>query len=149
MRHDEHRNADLLRDVPLFQACRRRELKHLAELAEEIHLPAGRRLLTQGEAPHDGCYVVVRGSVAVLRGAARIAVAGPGDVLGELALLDGAPRRADAVTVTPTRVLRFSHCAFSRLQQSPLVGARLRSLYRHRELVPAPRRAGPALVHFS
>jgi len=149
MRHDEHRNADLLRDVPLFRGCRRRELSHLTELAEEIHLPVGRRLLTQGEAPHDGCYVVVRGDVEVLRDATRVAVAGPGDVLGELALLDGAPRRGDAVTLTETQVLRFSHSAFSRLLDSPVVNARLRSLYVDRELVPVPRRTRPALVHFS
>lgn len=149
MRHDEHRNADLLRDVPLFRGCRRRRLQHLVELAEEIHLPAGRRLLVQGEAAHDGCYVVVSGLLEVVRDEHRVAVARPGDVVGELAVLDGTPRRAGAVTLAPTRVLRFGHCAFSRLQQDPVVGARLRSLYVDRELVPAPRGARAALVHFS
>ncbi|HLH21181.1 MAG TPA: serine/threonine-protein kinase [Chloroflexota bacterium] len=79
-------------------------------LAEQRHAP-GDVVLRQGE-PGDAMHLVVRGRFAVERQRPdgrpqRLATVGPGDLFGELALIDGAPRSATvrALTAGTTRVL--------------------------------------------
>jgi CRP-like cAMP-binding protein len=59
--------------------------------------------------------VVVDGKVAVERGGKRIAVKGPGDFLGELALVTGRPRTATVTATTPLRALVVDGLSFDRL----------------------------------
>jgi CRP-like cAMP-binding protein len=84
---------DHLASVPLFSACSRRELSKIAKAGDELTVEAGHRLTTQGEAGRE-CYVVVEGTATVKRGNRKVATLGPGDCVGELALLDHGPRTA-------------------------------------------------------
>ncbi|HZR99063.1 MAG TPA: serine/threonine-protein kinase [Chloroflexota bacterium] len=81
-----------------------------ARLGERRYAP-GEVVLRQGE-PGDAMYLVVRGRFAVERqrpdgSPQRLATVGPGDLFGELTLIDGAPRSATvrALTAGTTRVL--------------------------------------------
>jgi CRP-like cAMP-binding protein len=89
-----------LRTVSLFAELPREVLARLVSEFDELELPAGRTVFSQGD-PGDALYVIVSGAVEVRgeRGGQgeRVAVLGPGDCVGEMALVTGDPRSAEAV----------------------------------------------------
>jgi CRP/FNR family transcriptional regulator, cyclic AMP receptor protein len=94
----------------------------LQRLAGHLHfvtVPAGRRVILQDE-PGDFMLIVLEGSITVERIAggpkvARLAEARPGDVLGEMALLDAGPRASDCTTRTPCTLAVLETDALARL----------------------------------
>jgi CRP/FNR family transcriptional regulator, cyclic AMP receptor protein len=95
---------ELLAKVPLFQGLDRTSLGHVARLADEIDLPADMRLLVEGDLPYE-FFIVVDGQVRIERDGEVVNMLGPGDFLGEIALVDGGRRTATAITETPVRLL--------------------------------------------
>jgi CRP/FNR family transcriptional regulator len=83
-------------------------------LADEIDLPAGKQLLQQGDHPHE-FFLIVDGSVRIDRDGAQINTLGPGDFLGEIALLDGGQRSATATAETPVNLLILGQREFNTL----------------------------------
>ena len=77
---------------------------------------------------HD--YVVVEGSVRVVRDGKEVAILRPGEFFGELSILDGLPRIAQVVAVEPTRCLALASWDFEQalLESPPLALAILRGL---------------------
>ena len=67
--------------------------------------------MTQGE-PGDAFYAIGSGQLEVLQDGSRVRVAGPGDHVGEIALLTDAPRNATVRALTPTRVFRLERDGF-------------------------------------
>lgn len=115
------RKIELMRRVPLFAACSRRDLKEIAALADEIDFPAGRELIREGERGRE-FFVLVEGTGEVRRGGKRIATLGPGDFAGEMALLTRTPRNASVTTTSPARALVLGEREFrSLLDSSPQV----------------------------
>ena len=111
-----HRNAkiELLKRVPLFERCSRRELQEIASIADELTLPEGRRLASEGAAGHE-FMVVVDGAAEVRRRGRRVNLLGAGDFLGEIALITGRKRTASVTTLEPTRLLVLTGRDFKRL----------------------------------
>jgi CRP/FNR family cyclic AMP-dependent transcriptional regulator len=105
---------EMLRRVPLFAGLGRRELEEVARLTDEIELPAGRTLTTEGEYGHE-FFVIVTGSARVERDGATLATLRDGDFLGEIALLDGRPRSATVTVAEPSRLLVLGHREFNSL----------------------------------
>jgi CRP-like cAMP-binding protein len=95
--------VELIKRVPLFSGCSKRELDEVAGIADEIELPAGSALTREGAAGHE-FLVLVDGSAEVKRKGRMVNKLGSGDFLGEIALITGVPRTA---TVTTTRVSRM------------------------------------------
>lgn len=87
---------DHLATVPLFSACSKRELAKIAKAGDELTVEDGFVLTTQGDAGREA-YVIVEGKAVVKRGNRKVATLGPGDCVGELALLDHGPRTATVV----------------------------------------------------
>jgi CRP/FNR family cyclic AMP-dependent transcriptional regulator len=113
----EHRMDDkarLLGRVPLFARLKGSELEHVARLADEVEVAAGTRLTTEGRSA-DEFFVIVDGSVEISRGGSSVRTMGPGDFLGEIALVDNGPRTASATTTAPTRLLVLGHREFHTL----------------------------------
>ena len=134
MARDE--KIDLLRTVPLFHGLRDRELERISALADIIDLPADRRIMSQGERGAE-MFVLVSGQARVERDGAVLADRGPGEVLGEIALLDGGPRTATVTLTEPSRLLVLARREFQalldefpdvRLHVLETVAHRLRSL---------------------
>lgn len=93
----------LLSRVPLFRAFPPSELERLAARTVERRFVRGQTIFRRGE-PGSSMLVVAAGRVRVGVTSATgrevlLAILGPGEVLGELALLDGGPRSADAAAL--------------------------------------------------
>lgn len=95
-RVDEHR----LRNLPLFSSLGRRELRTIAGHADEVDVREGEELLRQGNFAHE-FMVVLEGRADVVRDGQSIAELGPGDFLGEIAVLEGGSRTATVVARSP------------------------------------------------
>ena len=92
--------VDLLRKVPLFAACSKGELRKLASIADEIDLREGTVLTREGRSARE-FFVLVEGTVRVTKNGRKLADLGPGDWLGEIALLTKVPRTATATATSP------------------------------------------------
>jgi CRP/FNR family transcriptional regulator/CRP/FNR family cyclic AMP-dependent transcriptional regulator len=111
--------AELLKQVPLFNGLSPDHLRQLSEACRMRKLRADEALFYEGE-PGETLFLVVSGQVKIQRVTPSgklvvLAVRGPGEHVGEMALLDGEPRSADAVTVEPCVLLllardRFQSC---------------------------------------
>jgi CRP/FNR family cyclic AMP-dependent transcriptional regulator len=99
--------VELIRRLPLFELCSKRDLRRIASLADERRVEPGTELIREGE-PGTEFYVVVEGEVDVRRRGRRIARLGAGSFVGEIALLSRSPRTATVIAATPLRVLAIS-----------------------------------------
>src|SRR6266568_4625129 len=111
MRLRKNAKIELLRNVPLFSRCTKRELAAIAAEAAELTLRQGKELTRQGERGQE-FVVIVDGSAEVIKNGQPINRLGPGDFLGEIALISGAPRTATVATSSPTRILVLTDRAF-------------------------------------
>jgi putative iron-dependent peroxidase len=100
--------------VPLFQGLDAAQLRRLADLAGEVQAADGDVLMRQGESG-DEFFVVATGHVIVEREGQRLARLGPGDFLGEIALIDGRPRTATAIADGGAELFVLDHRQFDTL----------------------------------
>ncbi|MCU0291858.1 MAG: cyclic nucleotide-binding domain-containing protein [Thermoanaerobaculaceae bacterium] len=101
--------VERIRAVPLFSDLRQQELEKLAPIIRRERHPAGVRIFSEGE-PGRSMYILVSGKVRISRhppglGEEALAILGAGAVFGEMAVLDGAPRSADAMVHESAEVL--------------------------------------------
>ena len=110
------RNAKggLIRQVPLFSRCTRKELAEVASIADEVDLPTERVLMREGERGLE-FFVLLHGTAEVHRNGRRINTLGDGDFFGEIALVSRSVRTATVTTTTPARVLVIREQAFRAL----------------------------------
>jgi CRP/FNR family cyclic AMP-dependent transcriptional regulator len=107
---------ELLKRVPLFERCSKKELAEIAMLADELDLPAARDLTKQGSRGWE-FIVIVEGEADVVRTGRVVNELGPGDFVGEIALVSGKPRTATVRTRGPSRVLVVGASAFRTLMR--------------------------------
>jgi CRP-like cAMP-binding protein len=120
-----------LQSIPLFSGFPSEQLRLIAFSAEPLRLPEGTMLFREG-AEADGGYVVVTGAVELSTsradGSEDVAVAGPGALIGELALLTPTTRPVTAMTIEPTELLSVSRRLLRRvLEEYPDMAERLRA----------------------
>ena len=116
---------DLIKQIPLFGLCTDKEITDIAALADEISVTAGTVLTKEGSVGRE-CFVVIEGKgEATLRGEV-LAQFGPGEVIGEMALLDVSPRAATVTATTDMNLFVLDPRGFSDLlDRHPSVGKRL------------------------
>jgi len=121
---------DLVAHVPLFAGLAPAELGRLAALTRRRRYRAGDTVFHEGDAG-TALYLVQEGEVKIVLTSAEgkevvVALLGRGDVFGEFALLDGAPRSADAVTTVASDLLSIERTEFLRfLTEQPQVAVSL------------------------
>ena len=106
-----HSKTNALRKLPLFSKLSKSELEHVAANADEVDVPAGKKLTTQGR-PGDSFYVLLDGEAVVEIGGEKRRTLKPGDFFGEISMLDRGPATATVKTKTPARLLVMSHSQF-------------------------------------
>ena len=108
----------------------------MARASDEVVLAAGRHLCEQGQIGREA-FIVVDGTAEVKRNGRKVATLGPGDCIGELALLDHGPRTATVTAETQLTVLVLGAREFAAVvdEVPPIAHKLLRSLaVRIREL---------------
>lgn len=101
--------VELLKSVTLFADLEEGELERFSHVAVPRTFPAGTRVFHEGD-DSDACYIVKEGSFRVTREhsdgrAITLATLGPGEIFGELAMLDGDQRSASAEALTEGELL--------------------------------------------
>jgi len=81
---------------------------------EALSLESGEVLFREGDSG-DTMFAVAEGQIALARAGTVIEDVGPGGILGEMALIDSAPRSATATATAPTRVVRVDQQHFTYL----------------------------------
>ncbi len=137
--------AKLLRDLPIFSGLTVEELDMVSGLFRK-QLIQPDQVLFDREAPGDQAYVIVRGAIDVrLQSGKPLGKFEAGNILGELAFLDGEVRGATAKALTPTILLVIMRDEFEELTETrPNIG---RIVYKNiaRELTTRLRRMNGAL----
>ena len=98
----------LLKQIPLFRSLRTEDSQHIAALLQKQTLRKGDSLFRKGEEGHS-LYMITAGKIKIIRQSRDgdemiLAVLSAGDFCGEMSLLDGLPRSADAVAVEETHL---------------------------------------------
>jgi CRP/FNR family transcriptional regulator len=111
--------VELLALVPLFSELSREELERISQVAVPRSFPAGVRVFHEGDRS-DACYLVRSGDLRVTREhpdgrAIALATLGPGDLFGELAMLDGEARSASVETLSDSELVALPAADFRRL----------------------------------
>lgn len=104
--------AAMLADVSLFADLDAATLALLATSLPTDHAEPGQLVVREGDRA-DQMYVIVAGELEVVKnarsgGEVRVALLGPGDWFGEMAVLDDHPRSASVRAVAPTTMVRVS-----------------------------------------
>lgn len=122
--------AAALQQVALFSACNPDQLELAAALVDQTRFPAGTTMARQGASGWEA-FVIVSGQANVLIDGQHISVVGPGEAVGEMALLDRAPRSATVVAETDVEALVLTEPSLERLiKDTPVARNLLRSLAR-------------------
>ena len=116
-----------LRSVDLFSGLGDDALSRLGNDLTVCTLPGGAALFEEGD-PGDTAYVVTSGEVEILKASAeksvRIAISGPGVVVGEMSLLTGEPRSASARALVDTELVSIPKATLDVLLESDVRVAR-------------------------
>lgn len=106
----DHRQVirDALMDSDIFGALEDDEIDRLVAYGQTVHYPAGKTIFQKGD-PGDSLMIVVEGRVKISTVSAEgkeavLNFVEPCQSFGEIAILDGKPRSADATTVAPTEL---------------------------------------------
>jgi CRP/FNR family transcriptional regulator len=122
--------VELLKSVPLFADLEEGELERFSHVAVPRSFPAGTRVFHEGDSS-DACYIVSEGSFRVTREhsdgrAITLATLGPGEIFGELAMLDGDRRSASAESITDGTLLALpANDVRSLLARNPEIALKL------------------------
>ncbi|HEX5695904.1 MAG TPA: ATP-binding protein [Acidimicrobiia bacterium] len=153
--------AEVLRGLPYFSDLPQLLLERVCRESERINVPTDQVIIEEGSLSED-MYVVVSGELRVSkRGQGRdvvLATLGPGEVVGEIALLDNAPRTASVTAATDATLIRIPADAFEALigdsrvvrRMFRTVTSRLRGIeetLRHEERMAALGRMAAQLMH--
>ncbi len=102
------------------------DLKKVIDKGRHVRLPANWSLIWE-KTPADKAYLIVEGEVSVRKGNEEVARLGPGDVIGEMAIVGHKLRSASVVSLTPLEVIHFTKESLEELLDDvPAFGEALR-----------------------
>ena len=123
-------DPDNLRAVPLFAEMADRDLRVIATFATEDSVPAGATLMREGDYSNE-MVAIETGTADVLQGDRTVASLGPGDIVGEMGVLERELRNASVVATSPMRLVRMTNWDVKRLPKE--TRARLAELVQNRQ----------------
>jgi len=121
-----------LKNVPIFAGLSDEALGHIAALAAEVSVPEGKELVREGDYSYD-VLAIEEGTARVTRGGEAIADLGPGDVIGEMGVLERDQRNATVIATSPMMLMTLTGWDIKRLEKTePEVVAHLRAVVEQR-----------------
>lgn len=111
-----------LKNLNRLESLSDADLAAVVRAGRHVHLPADWALMGENT-PADKAYLIVDGEVSVRRHGEEIARLGPGDVIGEIAIVHHKLRTASVVSVTPLEVVHFTRESLEQLiEEVPAFG---------------------------
>src|ERR671922_2003371 len=104
MRIGKDAKVELLKKVPLFARLDKKHLQDVAQIADELDLPAGKEMATEGDRGRE-FFVLLKGEAEVTKAGQRINTMKEGDFFGEIALVSKMPRTATVTATSDVDVL--------------------------------------------
>ncbi len=125
IRRTRRQSALALAQVPFFSTLSKKELERLAADTDVVSFAPGQSVVEEGMLG-ETMFVVLSGEAKVLRGRRRLGMIRPGDVFGEVAVLDGAPRSASVIAETPLTAVRlFRRTLMQLLRSEPQIALKI------------------------
>jgi CRP-like cAMP-binding protein len=106
--------VELIKRVPLFTHCSKKELGLVAQIADEIDIREGKTLMREGDRGRE-FFILVDGNAEVSKKGRKVNTMGSGDFFGEIALVSQRPRTATVTTTSPVRALVVTEQSFRSL----------------------------------
>ena len=126
-------DVERLRRLPLFEELDHHDLSQLLHWVREVEMTDGTLLFEQGSMPHE-LFVIEEGTVKVVRDGEVIATLGPGDVVGEMALLKLEHRWASVMATGSVRAVALNAEDLAAMsEQMPELADRLRETMARRD----------------
>ena len=107
-------DVNRLTAIPIFAELSPEEARRLATFATETSAADGQILMKEGDYSVE-LIAIEEGSADVFQGGRTIASLRPGDLIGEMGLLERRPRNADVIASSPMRLLRLTHWEIRRM----------------------------------
>ncbi len=121
-----------LRKIPVFSDLDDDELASIAALAAEVSIPEGKELVREGDYSYD-VLAIEEGTASVERHGEHVAELGPGDVVGEMGVLERSQRNATVRATAPMLLVTLTGWDIRRLQKTaPNAVAHLRDVVAQR-----------------
>ncbi|MBW3666855.1 MAG: cyclic nucleotide-binding domain-containing protein [Actinobacteria bacterium] len=125
-------DATRLEQVPIFRELSRKQRKLVASHADDVSLPEGSKIAEQGQLAYE-LFFIVEGTADVLDDGTKIAELGPGDVVGEIGVLETHSRTATVVATSPIEaIVMYGPELMALDKELPGVFAQLQDLVRER-----------------
>jgi CRP/FNR family transcriptional regulator, cyclic AMP receptor protein len=106
-----------LKRIPVFSDLSDDELTHIANLAAEVSVPEGKELVREGDYSYD-LLAIQDGTARVEKEGRTVAELGPGDVVGEMGVLERSQRSATVVATSSMQLVTLTSWDIRRLQKS-------------------------------
>ena len=121
-----------LKKIPVFADLDDEQLGHIAALAAEVSVPAGKELVREGDYSYD-ILAIEEGTARVDRHGEHLADLGPGDVVGEMGVLERAQRNASVTATSPMLLVTLTGWDVRKLRkQAPAAVEALENVVRER-----------------
>jgi CRP/FNR family transcriptional regulator, cyclic AMP receptor protein len=126
-------DAARLKGIPVLADLTDEERDAIASLAAEVSVPAGKELVREGDYSYE-LLAVEEGTAKVEKGGELIAELGPGDIIGEMGVLDRSQRSATVTATSPMLLVTLDRWDAKKLTKlSPSVADKLRELVASRK----------------
>jgi CRP/FNR family transcriptional regulator, cyclic AMP receptor protein len=128
-------DTNRLTAIPIFSELSSQEANRLATFATETSAAEGQILMKEGDYSVE-LIAVEEGTADVLQDGKKVAALGPGDLIGEMGLLEHRPRNADVIASSPMRLIKLTHWEIRRMSED--------TVNRIKALIEARRQSGDA-----
>lgn len=102
---------DRLKAIPIFEGIDDERLGRIAAMTTEFDAPAG-QVLVAARHEASGLFILEEGRVVVKAGEAFVRELGPGELFGELAVINEGPRSATVISKTPVKCIAVGRADF-------------------------------------